>query len=450
MFRDEQNAWQLAKNSVSIFEVFSNSRYEGRPPTYFLLLRAFSQLDKSPEAIKLISFVCAGFSAFVILRKFQSPLYLRILLLFSFPFSGTYFVFVREYCLIITLLALLGWMISEDRIDSPIGLMAISALMILNLFGLMMGISLTVYLLLVKKSKLASVFTNKKLFFLVPVALLSAAFMIPPSDSTFVGNQFDESPSTLARLFVYKFIEIIFPLNLQGEYGNEKSLYKTLLLFGAGLVLIFAIGFLFWKTSKAIFATYIIYSVLFFGNVTVGYAWHWWHFGMYQSFVILLSVVCLSEFNLRRFWSSPHIVSGFLTLVLLLVNVLGSYIGPAKVMFSSQEFSGAKKAANAIFDECQDAACFVASLDHTIGVPLAGYLNKSVYFMDKGHFGTFFDWRKTISFVDPITELQEISKVENRVLLASPRPLENDTRIELFFQFSDAVWENYWIYRLVK
>jgi hypothetical protein len=74
MFRDELNAWQIAKNATSIIDIFSIARYDGRPPTYYLLLRALAQLYKSPEGIKLISILCAGCSAFVVLRKFRMPL----------------------------------------------------------------------------------------------------------------------------------------------------------------------------------------------------------------------------------------------------------------------------------------------------------------------------------------------------------------------------------------
>jgi hypothetical protein len=450
MFRDEQNAWQIAKNATSIIEVFSISRYEGRPPTYFLLLRALSQLHKSPEAIKLISILCAGCSAFVVLRKFRMPLYLRMLFLFSFPFSGTYFVFVREYCLIVTLLALLGWIISEDKIGSLLGSLTIGVLMLVNLFGLLMGVSLALYMVLETTPKTRSIFLNRKLLLLVPLAVLSAVLMIPPSDSIFVGNQLGETRSTLLRRFVFKFIEIIFPLNLQNGYENPTITYLTVFLFIAGVIFISAIGYFFWRTSKAIFATFVLYSSLFFGNVAFGYAWYWWHFGMYQAFVVLLTVVCLGRYGFISSLKPTLFGSGLLTFVFLLICVMWTFLSPAKVMFSSQEFSNAKNAANAILGECQDDECFIASSDQAIGVPLAGYLNSPIYFLDKGHFGSFFDWRKQIQYVDPITELEIISKGNSSVLLASSRPMEQDVRLEFIAEYSDAVWENYWIYRLVK
>jgi hypothetical protein len=129
---------------------------------------------------------------------------------------------------------------------------------------------------------------------------------------------------------------------------------------------------------------------------------------------------------------------------------MGTFLSPAKVMFSSQEFSNAKNAANAILGECQEEECFISSSDQAIGVPLAGYLNKPIYFLDKGHIGSFFDWRKQIQDDDPITELESISKGSSSVLLASSVPLSEDTRLEFIAEYSGAVWENYWIYRLVK
>jgi hypothetical protein len=450
MFRDELNAWQIAKNATSIIDIFSIARYDGRPPTYYLLLRALAQLYKSPEGIKLISILCAGCSAFVVLRKFRMPLYLRMLFLFSFPFSGTYFVFVREYSLIVTLLALLGWIISEDKIGSLLGSLTIGVLMLVNLFGLLMGVSLALYMVLETRPKTRSIFLNRKLLLLVPLAGLSAALMVSPSDSFNTGSQLGETRSEILRRFVYKFVETIFPLNLQNGYENLTITKLTVLLFIAGAIMISAIGFFFWGTSKAIFATFVLYSSLFFGNVAFGYAWYWWHFGMYQAFVVLLAVVCIGRYGFISFLKPSLISSGLLTLVFLLICVMGTFLSPAKVMFSSQEFSNAKNAANAILGECQEEECFISSSDQAIGVPLAGYLNKPIYFLDKGHIGSFFDWRKQIQDDDPITELESISKGSSSVLLASSVPLSEDTRLEFIAEYSGAVWENYWIYRLVK
>ena len=101
-----------------------------------------------------------------------------MLFLFSFPFSGTYFVFVREYSLIVTLLALLGWIISEDKIGSLLGSLTIGVLMLVNLFGLLMGVSLALYMVLETRPKTRSIFLNRKLLLLVPLAGLSAALMV--------------------------------------------------------------------------------------------------------------------------------------------------------------------------------------------------------------------------------------------------------------------------------
>ena len=190
MFRDEQNAWQLAKNPNSIFEMLGNSRYEGRPPTYFLILRGLSLVSNAPEAIKAVSIVCAAISGFVILNKLRVHLYLRILLLLTFPFSGVYFVFVREYSLVILLLVLICWIALDGKLTSVLGVFLIGLLMFVNLFGLMMGISITMYLIFQSTCDRRKTKMNAMLLSLV--AGLSILLMIPPGDTTFVGNQLGE------------------------------------------------------------------------------------------------------------------------------------------------------------------------------------------------------------------------------------------------------------------
>lgn len=439
MFRDEQNAWQLAKNPNSIFEMLGNSRYEGRPPTYFLILRGLSLVSNAPEAIKAVSIVCAAISGFVILNKLRVHLYLRILLLLTFPFSGVYFVFVREYSLVILLLVLICWIALDGKLMSVLGVFLIGLLMFVNLFGLMMGISITMYLIF--QSTFDRRKTKMSAMFLSLVAGLSILLMIPPGDTTFVGNQLGEETSTILRTFVYKIAQIFFPFNQQ-TWSDKIRLYA----FAFSVLFLLAIGYSFWKTSRPVFIAFFVYSGLFFSNVAIGYAWYWWHFGMYQSFVLILIVLSISTQKSKTILKKNLMIPGAITAAFCGISVLSSFIGPGEMMFTNQEFSNAKRAATAIQKLCALDECFIAATDHAIGVPLAGYLNQPVFFLDKGHFGSFFDWKTESRAVDPWSDLIDLSLPSEMVVLASSVPLTDADRYLFIEAFSDAVWENYWLY----
>ena len=59
MFRDEVQAWLIARDSTSIPNLFFNMRYEGHPALWQLLLYIPSHLSWNPEWMQLINYLLA-------------------------------------------------------------------------------------------------------------------------------------------------------------------------------------------------------------------------------------------------------------------------------------------------------------------------------------------------------------------------------------------------------
>jgi hypothetical protein len=68
MWRDEVQAWMIARSSHSIGDVLHNIRYEGHPALWYLVLFPISKLNRSPETMQVLQFVIAVANVGLVLK----------------------------------------------------------------------------------------------------------------------------------------------------------------------------------------------------------------------------------------------------------------------------------------------------------------------------------------------------------------------------------------------
>lgn len=108
MWRDEAQAWLIARASPGLLELRQNLRFEGHPPLWHLVIWPVARLSANIELMKGVTFLlAAAFGALIALGRSFPPL-LRPLLLAGFlPIFG-YGVLSRPY--ILGLVLLFGWL----------------------------------------------------------------------------------------------------------------------------------------------------------------------------------------------------------------------------------------------------------------------------------------------------------------------------------------------------
>ena len=104
MFRDEMQAWLIARDSKSIPDLFWNLRYEGHPALWHLFLYLPSHISWNPVSMQVINWVFAVAEAWVILSAKRLHWLFRALLLFSFFVFYGYGAIARNYMLGLLLL----------------------------------------------------------------------------------------------------------------------------------------------------------------------------------------------------------------------------------------------------------------------------------------------------------------------------------------------------------
>lgn len=99
MWRDELQAWMLARDSHSLTGLWWNSRYEGHPLLWHMLLMPLAHTTEDPRSMQAANWAIAVAAAAVLLLAAPFPLWLRAGLVFSYFPLYEYGVISRNYAL---------------------------------------------------------------------------------------------------------------------------------------------------------------------------------------------------------------------------------------------------------------------------------------------------------------------------------------------------------------
>ena len=87
MWRDEIQAWLIARDSTSLFDLFRNMKYEGHPPLWHICLMLLTRLTKSPIAMQILHLFIASATIYLFARYSPFNNIQKILFTFGyFPF----------------------------------------------------------------------------------------------------------------------------------------------------------------------------------------------------------------------------------------------------------------------------------------------------------------------------------------------------------------------------
>lgn len=103
-WRDETQAWLIARDSSSLAVLIRNLHYETHPPLWHLLLYGITRFSWNPEWMKLPNLICALAAAGLVLFCRRLSVTTRVGIAFSYLFLFEYGVIDRNYMLGVMLL----------------------------------------------------------------------------------------------------------------------------------------------------------------------------------------------------------------------------------------------------------------------------------------------------------------------------------------------------------
>ena len=185
IWMDEAHHWLLSRDSSNLNDLWENSRYEGHPILWNILLFVITRFTTNPLWMQLLHWLISGTVVFVTLRFSPLPLRWNILFVFGYFMLYEYSVISRNYSILV-LAFLFSIHFYTKKKYIPWGI-SIFVLANTHLFGLIQAFWFV--LSSIRDAKDESLSKNKSyiaavLIFLLG-ALLSVIQIYPPGDSPF-------------------------------------------------------------------------------------------------------------------------------------------------------------------------------------------------------------------------------------------------------------------------
>lgn len=148
MWRDELQAWCLARDSATLFEVQKHLQYEGHPISWYVPLYLFTRFTHDPLIMQLFNVVLTAGACYVVLAYSPFSRLQKILFCFGYFPLFEYGIISRSYSL--ELLALVGvCCLFRFRREHPWWLFStLVFLSCTNAYGLMLSLAFTATVLL--------------------------------------------------------------------------------------------------------------------------------------------------------------------------------------------------------------------------------------------------------------------------------------------------------------
>ncbi len=411
MWRDEIQAWLLARDSASLSELLANMKYEGHPALWHICLMPLSRISASPVMMQAFHLLIAAATVFLFTRF--APFHWLHKLLFCFGYFALYeyAIVARNYALGLLLITIFCVLFRERYkrfvwIGIVLILLAHTSVHAL-IVTIAIGVALMVeylYFYCCKAGDAHELLTEGRRriwlgFILIGIGIVTAVLQLnPPADTGFaVGWNFrfdGQRVKQIIRLMSNPFFPV--PHTVRGFWGsnwlNSIALFQLIRFPLCCLIIVWCV-LRFLKRPTALF-TYLIATIGLLAFFYVKYGGSIRHHGfLFITFVaaswiyydcpeINLPFNRLSEFAQRLF--SPIFA------VILLFHFFGSV--NAISMDILEIFSNGKRTAEYIRAQGRQDMLMVGDTDFAVST-VVGYLEKKQIYYPKGsRFGSFVRW----------------------------------------------------------
>lgn len=476
MWRDELQAWLLARDSSSVIELFHNLRYEGHPALWHLLLMPLTRIFESPVAMQYCNLLIATASVYVLARYSPFSWQQKVLLAFGYYLFYEYGIIARNYSIGVFLVFVYCALFScAKRRYLALGLI-LFLLSQTSVFGLIFAMALFVGLLVEQLLPIRAPYSlngDRGSAYagglIAVVGFVSAVVQLkPPSDSGFATTwmfQYDleQLKSTLGAL-----VDAYFPIpKIELNYWNKRYLaYNsftsiTFTVFSLSIFLAFARLLL---SRFSVAATYFFCNIGLLSFFYIKYPGSWRHHGfLFLALIVALWLApCCRDSYIkgreRKQTLFPESLLNRLFSILLAIQLIGGAI--AAYQDYKYPFSQAKYAAKYITDHRLEGLEIVGDGSPQTSA-IVGYLKPlQFYYTDAGRYGSFIKWDKKIQTTkqnDLFSKMLEISmRNPEGGLLILNYPIDSgnvkNLKFDLLYAFGPSVVvdESFYIYRFVR
>ncbi len=500
MWRDEHQAWLVARDANSLPQLLDNMNYEGNPALWHFFLYWITRVTHDPIYMQAFHLLVA--TSFIFIFNRYAPLSNLHKILFSFGYFPLYeyAVISRSYGLGILLVFSICALYKNRTTKYILIGVLLAFLANVTIYAVVIacciaGILVLDYFLYQQKNGKAMM----QLAIGLVIFILGVAFSFyqiwPDKDNSFPAQyatslfDFPRWWQVSSKLFItYTYIPqieehfwnttIYFKdtgTTATGNFSDWLQVHPDYLLKWVIIpIIIFISGILIFLRKPLILLLYLGATL---GLFSVYYYTALMH-SRYCGYLLIALVICywLSEYYPEKKYYGTlsglgkKISRPFLTVVLAL-NVIGAIV--AYSMEMQYNFSPSKEVANYIKENKLDSLPIVGITDFTIS-PLATYLDKKIYYPQMNDFGSFTIWSKKrkdqITFNEAVASLGAFIDKRNQKVLwikdSAPQVsmdgtnqqdmekaiLRNDLQVDLLKKWGPGIVadERYFIYLVQK
>ena len=463
MWRDEIQAWMLARDSTSIFELFTNMKYEGHPALWHLCLMPLSRITASPIIMQVFHLLLAATTVFLFTR--YAPFNKIQKFLFSFGYFALYeYAIVARNYAIGGLLIIIFCVLHRERYKRFlwIGVVlillphtSVHALIVTIAIGLGLMCEYLYFHCCRNVADSVPPIENSLYiwigFVLIGIGIVTAVLqLIPPSDTGFAVewtfNFTIQNMNNVIRIITNAFLPFTKPV--VGFWGsnqlNSIAIFQFIRLPLCYLLVLWCIlRFLNRPTALIIYVTATVGLLIFFYVKHGGSIRH--HGFLFTTFIMTSWIYHDCPEIKLRFNQLSEKAQRCFSLVFTCILIF-HYLGgiTAISMEKRYVFSNGKRTAEYIKAQDMQNLLMVGNTDVAVST-VVGYLEKKEVYYPKGsRFGSFVRWDNLRTYgvanEDIIKEAKTLSTQHSQdVLIIMNRTLE----VELIEQYQLTFLEQF-------
>ncbi len=480
MWRDELQAWMIAISGNSISELFANIKYEGHPPLWFIILYALKHLTRNPAAIQVVHVIIAAISVFVFTRYAPFTITERVLFVFGYFVFYEYNIISRNYAVGVLLLFCFLSIHKERILENNYVVLAIILFLLCraNVFATVLAVTCASYSAITLFQQRADWITSPKkrteIIFSAVVFLgglvtalrvmspepdisLYAPLHLPANFEELVADTTAIVSSLWSAYMPLPRFETVFWESNAISYLPLRPFERYMVRFVISLAVFIIITAAFMRKPRVLFFylfsscfVFFFYFVVVFRVRYIGHLYLIFIASMWLWRGNTLSHDFRNMYIHKFAVFSEKILMRYILIIILIVNFAAGV--SANVMDIVMPFSSSSEAAAFIKNDPRTANLPIAgSIDYIVS-PIAGYLNRPVYYLDSGRLGTFIIWDKKRKIWTPADLTDIVKKEKKDLVLVTSYPLQRDLMEFLHiselisFPRGAAYDEVYWIY----
>ena len=409
MWRDEIQAWLLARDSASILELFANMKYEGHTALWHLCLMPLSRITSSPILMQIFHLLIAATTVFLFTRFAPFNKVQKVLFTFGYFALYEYAIVARNYAIGVLLITIFCVLYKERHkrfvwIGVVLLLLAHTSVHAL-IVTIAIGFALLCEYLYFNCCKENGSHTNHQHiwigFALIGIGILTAVLQLnPPSDTGFAVGwhlNFDiRRVNNITKLIT----QAMFPLPRasMGFWGshllNQYSFFQFIRLPLCYLIVLWCI--LRYIKRPTALLIYLIATVGLLAFFYVKYGGSIRHHGFLFFTFVLTSWIYYDcpeiDLPFKLLYVLAQWCFSFVFTCILIFHYLGGIT--AVSMDYRHIFSNGKRTAEFIKQQNMEEMLMVGDTDFAIST-VVGYLGKKEIYYPKGsRFGSFVRWDK--------------------------------------------------------